>query len=52
MAKGDKKKGSSLSSNEQCQNCDTLQEILTTLQETIKSLQEKVKLGVGQGFFF
>ena len=44
MAKGDKKKGSSSSSNDQCQNCDTLQELLKTLQETNKSLQETVKL--------
>ena len=43
MAKGDKKKGSSSSSNDQCQNCDTLQELLKTLQETNKSLQETVK---------
>ena len=44
MAKGDKKKASSSTSNEQCQNCETLQEMLKTLQETNKSLQETVKL--------
>ena len=41
--KGKKKKGSS-SSDDHCQNCDTLQEMLKTLQETNKSLQDTVKL--------
>ena len=41
--KGKKKKGSA-SSDDHCQNCDTLQEMLKTLQETNKSLQDTVKL--------
>ena len=38
-----KKKGSS-SSDEHCQHCNTLQEMLKTLQDTNKSLQDTVKL--------
>ena len=43
MAGPKKKKGSS-SSDDLCQNCDTLQEILKPLQETNKSLQDTVKI--------
>ena len=39
-----KKKKNSSSSDEHCQNCDTLQEMLKTLQDTNKSLQDTVKL--------
>ena len=42
MAKGDKKKASSSTSDEQCQNSETLQETNKSLQETVKLLTDRL----------